>query len=174
MKSDATGTSLGISLGAAMAPAVLAKKTKAPPKNARRRSREFALQGLYEWLVSGDDAGVIDAHVRGFEGFEKSDKPHFDALFHGVITRKADLDELLVPLVDRPTAQLSPVEHAALLLGAYELKHHLEIPYRVIINESVELAKQFGGTDGFRYVNGVLDKLAASLRAVELGMKPSA
>lgn len=150
---------------------VAVKKVKAPPKNARRRSREFALQGLYEWLVSGDDAGVIDAHVRGFDSFDKADKPHFDAIFHGVINDKAMLDELLVPLIDRPTTQLSPVEHAALLLGAYELKHHLEIPYRVVINESVELAKQYGGTDGFRYVNGVLDKLAARIRTVELGMK---
>jgi transcription antitermination protein NusB len=143
----------------------------AKPKSARRRSREFALQGLYQWLVSGEDAGAIDAHVRGFEGWDKADKPHFDALFHGVIQEKSDLDDLLVPLVDRPTSELSPVEHAALLLGVYELKHHAEIPYRVVINENVELAKVFGGTDGFRYVNGVLDKIAMKLRATELSMK---
>jgi transcription antitermination protein NusB len=144
---------------------------KAPPKNARRRSREFALQGIYQWLVSGEDAGAIDAHVRGFEGFEKADKVHFNTLLHGVITEKAALDELLMPHIDRPTSQLSPVEHAALLLGIFELQHHAEIPYRVVMNEAVELAKVFGGTDGFRYVNGVLDKVAAKVRATELAMK---
>jgi transcription antitermination protein NusB len=148
-----------------------ASDKKQPPKSARRRSREFAVQGLYEWLVSGEDAGAIDAHMRGFEGFDKADKEHFNALFHGVIGEKADLDDLLVPLVDRPTADLSPVEHAALLIGAFELKHHLEIPYRVVINEGVELTKVFGGTDGFRYVNGVLDKIALKLRATEVEMK---
>jgi transcription antitermination protein NusB len=147
------------------------KPVKVPPKSARRRSREFALQGLYEWLVSGEDAGAIDAHVRGFDAFEKADKPHYDALFHGVINEKVALDDLLVPFVDRPTAELSPVEHAALLLGVYELKYHLEIPYRVVMNEAVELTKIFGGTDGFRYVNGVLDKIAGNLRATEIAMK---
>jgi transcription antitermination protein NusB len=148
-----------------------ASDKKQPPKSARRRSREFAVQGLYEWLVSGEDAGAIDAHMRGFEGFDKADKEHFNTLFHGVINEKADLDDLLVPLVDRPTADLSPVEHAALLIGAFELKHHLEIPYRVVINEGVELTKIFGGTDGFRYVNGVLDKIALKLRATEVEIK---
>jgi transcription antitermination protein NusB len=107
----------------------------------------------------------------GFEGFEKADKVHFNTLLHGVITEKAALDELLMPHIDRPTSQLSPVEHAALLLGIFELQHHAEIPYRVVMNEAVELAKVFGGTDGFRYVNGVLDKVAAKVRATELAMK---
>jgi len=140
----------------------------AKPKSARRRSREIALQGLYEWLVSGTDAGVIDAHMREQDGFDKADRAHFDALLHGCITEAADLDGVLAKYVDRKTTELSPVEHGVLMIGAYELKHCVDIPYKVAINEAVELAKSFGGTDGHKYVNGVLDKAAAHLRPVEV------
>ena len=138
------------------------------PKSARRRSREIALQGLYEWLVSGTDAGVIEAHMREQEGFDKADRAHFDALLHGCITEAVDLDAVLAKFVDRKTTELSPVEHAVLMIGAYELKHCIDIPYKVAINEAVELAKSFGGTDGHKYVNGVLDKSAAELRPTEV------
>ena len=138
------------------------------PKSARRRSREIALQGLYEWLVSGTDAGVIDAHMREQEGFDKADRAHFDALLHGCIREAADLDAVLSKYVDRKTTELSPVEHAVLMIGAYELKHCVDIPYKVAINEAVELAKSFGGTDGHKYVNGVLDKTATDLRPGEV------
>lgn len=137
-------------------------------KSPRRRSREAALQGLYEWLVGGSDAGVIDAHVREHEFYANCDTVHFDALLHGCIAEAADLDALLARHVDRPTKDLSPVEHGILLIGTYELKHCIDIPYKVAINEAVELAKSFGGTDGHRYVNGVLDKLAIDLRQVEV------
>ena len=140
----------------------------AKPKSARRRARELALQGLYEWLVSGTDAGVIDAHMREQEGFDKADRAHFDALLHGCIAEAADLDAVLAKFVDRKTTELSPVEHAVLMIGAYELKHCIDIPYKVAINEAVELAKSFGGTDGHKYVNGVLDKTATDLRPVEV------
>jgi N utilization substance protein B len=140
----------------------------AKPKSARRRAREIALQGLYEWLVSGTDAGVIDAHMREQEGFDKADRAHFDALLHGCIAEAADLDAVLAKFVDRKTTELSPVEHGVLMIGAYELKHCIDIPYKVAINEAVELAKSFGGTDGHKYVNGVLDKTAAELRATEV------
>ena len=136
--------------------------------SARRRAREFALQGLYEWLVGGADAGVIDAHVREQGDFDKADAAHFDLLLHGCIREAAALDERLAAHVDRKTSQLSPVEHAVLLIGGYELMHCIEIPYRVAINEAVELAKSFGGTDGHKYVNGVLDKVAGDLRPVEV------
>ena len=146
-----------------------AKPAKPPkPKSARRRSREIALQGLYEWLVSGTDAGVIDAHMREQEGFDKADRAHFDALLHGCIQEAADLDAVLGRYVDRKTTELSPVEHAVLMIGAYELKHCVDIPYKVAINEAVELAKSFGGTDGHKYVNGVLDKSAMELRPTEV------
>lgn len=141
---------------------------KPPARNARRRSRELALQGLYEWLVGGSDAGVIDAHMREQEDFAKADSAHFDALLHGCITQAADLDAVLSRHVDRKTTELSPVEHGALLIGTYELKHCLDVPYKVAINEAVELTKSFGGTDGHKYVNGVLDKAAAELRPVEV------
>ncbi|MEO0317285.1 MAG: transcription antitermination factor NusB [Pseudomonadota bacterium] len=139
-------------------------KTRTP----RHRAREFALQGLYQWLLNAEDSGAIDAHIRDAHGFDKADTEHFDALLHGAIRDAASLREELVPLIDRGIDQLSPVEHAALLIGAYELKHHLEIPYKVVINEAVELTKSFGGIDGHKYVNGVLDKLAASVRATEV------
>ena len=144
---------------------------KGPPKSARRRSREFALQGLYEWLLSGDagneNAGAIDAHIRETPGFDRADAEHYGALLHGSIREVAALRAAVTPHLDRPVAELSPVEHAVLLIGAYELAHHVEIPYRVVINEAVEVAKSFGGTDGFKYVNGVLDKVAAQVRPGE-------
>lgn len=149
--------------------AVKALRTRrSAPKSARRRAREFALQGLYEWLLSGTDAGVIDAHIREQEGFDKCDTAHFDALLHGCIGEAAQLDTVLSAHADRSTQALSPVEHSALLIGAWELLHCLEVPYRVAINEAVELTKSFGGTDGHKFVNGVLDKAAAQLRCVEV------
>jgi N utilization substance protein B len=141
-----------------------------PSKNRtpRHRAREFALQGLYQWLLSNEDSGVIEAHIRQAHGFDKADAEHFDALLHGTIREVGPLRAELTPLIDRPLDMLSPVEHAALLIGAFELKNHIEIPYRVVINEAVELTKSFGGIDGHKYVNGVLDKLAAKVRQVEI------
>lgn len=141
---------------------------RAAPKSARRRAREIALQGLYEWLVAGSEAAVIDAHLREAEGFGKCDQPHFELLLYGCIAEAAALDAALARHVDRKTTLLSPIEHGALMIGAYELKHCLDIPYRVAINEAVELAKSFGGTDGHKYVNGVLDRTAADLRPLEV------
>lgn len=141
-----------------------------PNKNRtpRHRAREFALQGLYQWLLNNEDAGAIDAHIREAHGFNKADAEHFDALLHGTIKQAATLRAGLAPLIDRPIDQLSPVEHAALLIGAYELTNHIEIPYKVVINEAVELTKSFGGIDGHKYVNGVLDKFAGTARTVEV------
>jgi N utilization substance protein B len=136
-------------------------------RNARRRARELATQALYQWLVSGAPASEIDAHIRGTQGFDKADHAHFDALLYGVIKEADSLDAAIVPCLDRPVTSLSPVERAVLMLGVFELRHHVDIPYRVIINEGVELAKTFGGTDGYKYVNGVLDKLAARIRPDE-------
>ncbi|MGH8781327.1 transcription antitermination factor NusB [Paraburkholderia sp.] len=136
-------------------------------KSARRRSRELATQGLYQWLLSGAPGGEIDAQLRNAQGFDKADLEHLNALLHGVIRDADSLSADLTPCLDRPIEQLSPVERAVLLVAAYELKHHVDIPYRVVINEAVELAKTFGGVDGYKYVNGVLDKLSARLRATE-------
>jgi len=134
----------------------------------RRRSRELALQGLYEWLLARSDAGVIDAHMREQDGYAQCDSAHFDALLHGCIRDAATLDAALARHLDRRASALSPVEHAVLMIGAWELTHCIEIPYKVVINEAVELAKSFGGTDGHKYVNGVLDRTAADLRPVEV------
>jgi transcription antitermination protein NusB len=142
-------------------------KKRSVPKSARRRSREFATQGLYQWLLAGSSAADIVTTLRELDGFDKCDRTHFDALLHGGIDTAAALDEVLARHVDRKTTLLSPVEHAVLMIGVYELQHCVEIPYRVAINEAVELAKSFGGTDGHKYVNGVLDKCAAELRPVE-------
>jgi N utilization substance protein B len=141
-----------------------------PNKNRtpRHRAREFALQGLYQWLLNNEDVGAIEAHIREAHGFNKADAEHFDALLNGTIKDVVTLRADLTPLIDRPIALLSPIEHAALLIGAFELKHHIEIPYKVVINEAVELTKSFGGIDGHKYVNGVLDKLAVKVRDVEM------
>ena len=136
-------------------------------KSARRRSRELATQGLYQWLLSGSPGGEIDAQLRGAQGFDKADHEHLDAILHGVIRESEALSAAIAPCLDRPIEQLSPVERAVLLVAAFELKNHLDIPYRVVINEAVELAKTFGGADGYKYVNGVLDKLSAQLRVDE-------
>jgi len=145
---------------------------RAPARSARRRSREFALQGIYAWLLRGgsgvEHAGEIDAHLRDGEDFSEADAQWFKTLLHGVIREAADLRERFTPFIDRPLAELSPIEHGILLLGSYELVHHVEVPYKVSINEAVELAKSFGGTDGFKFVNGVLDKLAAQVRSSEV------
>lgn len=140
-----------------------------PPKSARRKSREMALQGIYEWLLSSSDLGVIVAHMRERQPTIKMDEAHFDAVLSGVLKQRDDLDAELAPHLDRALKELSPIEHGALLIGAFELKHCMDVPYKVVINEAVELTKTFGGTDGYKYVNGVLDKLAAKLRAAELG-----
>ena len=137
-------------------------------KSARRRARELALQGLYEWLVGRAELAAIDAHMREQEGFERCDSQHFDALLHGVAREAAALDAVLVRHADRKASEMSPVEHGVLLIGAYELAHCVDVPYKVAINEAVELAKTFGGTDGHKYVNGVLDRLAATVRADEV------
>jgi transcription antitermination protein NusB len=137
-------------------------------KSQRRRARELALQGLYQWLIAGGDANAIDAQLREHEGYAKVDGQHFDALLRGSIEQAAVLDAALARHVDRKTTELSPVEHGVLMIGAYELTHCLDIPYKVAINEAVELAKAYGGTDGHKYVNGVLDKVAADLRPTEV------
>jgi transcription antitermination protein NusB len=138
-------------------------------KSARRRSREFALQGLYSWLLAGQAVSDIERQLAESKGFERADGAYFSALLRGAIEQQPALEQVLAPCLDRRLKQLSPVERAVLLLGAWELKNLPEIPYRVVINEGVELAKSFGGTDGHKYVNGVLDKLAKSLRAQEAG-----
>lgn len=143
------------------------KPRKAADKSARTRAREFALQALYQHLVGRNTASDIDSFTRDLSGFHKSDSAHYDALLHGCVEQAEALDALVTPLLDRPMAEISPIEHGVLWIGAYELQHCLDVPLRVVINECVELAKSFGGTDGHKYVNGVLHQLGARLRPHE-------
>jgi len=169
---------------ATMATTTAAKMTtdKPRPRSARRQAREFALQGVYAWLLRGGgsdnathaSAADIAAHLKNDPdlsdaNFDGIDTVWFDTLLTGVLRDAAALRARFTPYIDRPVDELSPVEHAVLLIGSYELVHHVEVPWRVVINEAVELAKSFGGTDGFKFVNGVLDKLAAEVRAAEIG-----
>jgi N utilization substance protein B len=130
-----------------------AKKT---PPSPRRRARELAMQGVYQWRLSGEDIAAIEQMTRDEKSLGRYDAELYSDLLRGT------------PHLDRPVGELSPVEYSVLLIATYELAHHPETPYRVIINEAVELAKTFGGSDGHKFVNGVLDKLAAQLRTVEI------
>lgn len=141
---------------------------KAASKPPRSRAREFALQALYQHLVGKSDVAAIDAFTRELSGFHKCDSVHYDALLHGCVEQRDALDALLAPLLDRKPQELSPIEHAVLWIGAYEFQHCLDVPWRVALNESIELAKEFGGTDGHKYVNGVLNGLAPRLRPAEV------
>lgn len=145
---------------------------KASEKSARTRAREFALQALYQHLVGRNEPGEIDAFTRDLSGFHKADSAHYDALLHGCIAQGAELDALISPKLDRPLAELSPIERGVLWMGAYEFQHCVDVPWRVVLNECIELAKQFGGTDGHKYVNGVLNQLAQSLRGPEMVRDP--
>lgn len=137
-------------------------------KKRRHLSRELVLQGIYQWRVARNDASFIETQLREASIFPKVDEPFFSGLFRGTLKNSDTLEQCIQPYLDRPLAELSPIEASILLLSTYELIYHLEIPYRAIINEAIELAKTYGGTDGHKYVNGVLDKLAAQLRSIEI------
>ena len=135
---------------------------------SRKSAREFTLQGVYAWLVGGVDITLIAANLQEDAQFKRADEDYFRTLLYGVIKDEDLLSSRLAPCLDRPIAELSPVERGILLIGAYELVSCLDVPWRVAINEGVELAKKFGGTDGHKFINGVLDKLAQDVRAVEI------
>lgn len=141
---------------------------KAGSKSDRSRAREFALQGLYQHLVGGNAVDDIDSFTRDLAGFNKADAIHFDSLLQGCVAEATQLDALITQLLDRPMAEISPIEHAIMWIGAYELSHCLDVPWRVVLNECVELAKEFGGTDGHKYVNAVLNGIAPTLRTAEV------
>lgn len=141
---------------------------KSSAKPARSRSREFALQALYQFIVGRNEASDIDVFTRDLSGFHKADAAHYDALFFGCTEQAASLDAMIGPKLDRSFAEISPVEHAIMWIGAYEMQHCLDVPWRVVLNECIELAKDFGGTDGHKYVNAVLNGLAPELRRAEV------
>jgi N utilization substance protein B len=133
-------------------------------KTARRQAREIALQALYAWQLSGDDPLE---QARSIEGFEKTDARFVESLLRGVLGRAEELRGIISPHLNRDFARLSPIERAILYIGSFELTAHPETPFKVVLNEAVELGKSFGATDGYRFVNGVLEKIAAELRPDE-------
>lgn len=145
----------------------MSEKSTPKPGQNRRKSRELALKGLYGlFLGSGSVRDIID-DLATDEDYARADAAYFKGLLEGVADCVPELDARLRPLLDRDIGELSPIEHAILCIAGYELIHDISIPYRVAINEGVELAKRFGGTDGYKYVNGVLDKLASEARPDE-------
>ena len=135
---------------------------------ARRKARRFAVQAIYQWQLAGANLAAIEAEFRTDNDMSKVDLEYFHDIMHGVPREKSELDKKIEPLLDRRLDELTPVELAILRLGAYEMVHRIDVPYKVVINESVELAKTFGATDGHKYVNGILDKLAQRDRMVEI------
>lgn len=129
------------------------------------------MQGLYQHLVGGQDEAAIVVHAESVAGFDKAYRPLYDRLLEGALNDLPALERLLEPHIERPWTEVSPVERSILLLAACELRDHLDTPWRVVINEAIELAKSYGGTDGHKFVNGVLDKLALQLRPVETSAK---
>jgi transcription antitermination protein NusB len=134
---------------------------------ARSLSRRLAMQALYQWQMTGQTFSELRHQFATEEEYADVDPEYFVELLQGVIENAPALDARLGELIDRPVAQLDPVEHAVLLLGLHELQHKLDVPYRVVINEGVELAKKFGATEGHKFINAVLDRAARTLRATE-------
>lgn len=138
---------------------------------ARKRARSFAMQALYQWHMAGQAINEIEAQFYVDNDFSKVDADYFKAILHGVPSSVTELDDSFSPFLDRPIKDLDPVELAILRLSAFELLKRIDIPYRVVINEGVELAKVFGATDGHKFVNGILDRLAPKLRIAETRLK---
>ena len=140
---------------------------------ARHLARKRAVQALYMWEMTGEDVSDIDAQFLLEHDMKNVDIKYFKELLHQVPAHAQELDEHLSPLLDRPFNELDPVECAIMRLGVYELKHRIDIPYKVVINEAVELAKIFGAEEGHKYVNSILDRVARKLRSIEINAKKS-
>lgn len=142
----------------------------AAPLSRRGLSRRLTVQALYQWLVNETSPQILLQQFREQEaGLGRADPAYFEELLIGTVQEATELTLALVPHLDRPLVQLDPVEHAILLLGAYEMANKRSVPWKVVVNESVNLAKTFGAEDGYKFVNGVLDKLARTARAAEMG-----
>ena len=153
--------------GQKAAGAALATPAKSKvPVAQRRKARRLIVQALYQNLLSGASTREIEEQFRE-EHTGKIDWDYFAEIFAGIVSRRDELDAQLAPLLDREISALDPIEQAVLYLGAYEFANRIDVPYRVVINECVDLAKVFGATDGHKYINGVLDKMALTLRPLE-------
>jgi N utilization substance protein B len=142
--------------------------TKQKPEHARRRARRSAMQALYQWQMAKQNLADIEEQFRVDQDMSKVDLDYFHELLHQIPAHMDELDTALGPHADRDISAIDPVERAILRIGIYELKFRPEIPYRVVLNEAIQLAKQFGAEDGHKYINGILDKLAHELRGIEI------
>ena len=136
--------------------------------SGKRRARKLALQALYQWLMSGSDLYEIEAQFRVINNMEKVDAAYFCQLLHGVPKQLTQLEEYLAPFINRERPSSNPVELTVLRIGAFELLHCPEIPYKVVLDEAISLTKEFGSQDGYKYVNGVLNNLARKTRSIEI------
>jgi N utilization substance protein B len=134
----------------------------------RRKARHYALQALYQWQISRNSLGDIEAQFRTEFDFSKTDLEYFQALLHGVPQHVGELERTFEPLLDRALKDLTPIELTLLRMATFELAHRIDVPFKVVINEAVSLAKKFGATDSHKYINGVMDKLAPQLRQIEV------
>lgn len=141
--------------------------SKASPA-ARRKARHYAVQALYQWQMAGADLINIETEFRADNDMSKVDVEYFHDVLHGIPREKKRIDEKVAPLLDRRIDEMTPVELAIVRLGAYEMIYRVDVPYKVVINEAIELTKKFGATDGHKFINGVLDKLAQRERQVEI------
>jgi N utilization substance protein B len=140
---------------------------KSQGARARAKARRLALQGLYQWQLSGTPAGELIAELNASQNIKDVDTEYFEALLRGVIAGSDALQALFQPNLDRPAEQVDPIERGILLIGTFELKDRIDVPYRVVLNEAMELAKGFGAEDSHKYINAVLDKTSAGLRQAE-------
>ncbi|KTD48722.1 N utilization substance protein B [Legionella rubrilucens] len=136
--------------------------------SGKRRARKLAVQALYQWSMSGHELSEIETQFRVANNMDKVDGDYFCRLLYGVPEKITAIESVIEPLLDRPITTLNPVELAVLRLGAFELLYCLEIPYKVVLDEAISLAREFGSQDGHRYVNGVLNNLARQARAIEI------
>ena len=134
----------------------------------RRKARHYGMQALYQWHMAGAALTEIEAEFRADYDFSHVDLEYFQALLHGVPVAVDELESVLEPLLDRPLDELDPIERTLLRMGVFELRERIDVPYKVVINEAVSLAKKFGATDSYKYINGVLDKAARQLRRAEI------
>jgi transcription antitermination protein NusB len=138
--------------------------------SGKRKARKLGLQALYQWLMSGSELHEIEAQFRVMNNMDKVDGDYFNRLLYGVSEHVNDLETRFSPFLDREISSLNPIELTVLRIGAFELVHCPEIPYKVVLDESISLTKEFGSQDGYRYVNGVLNQLAREVRAVEISL----
>ncbi len=144
------------------------RRRRPNPAQRRRRARRIALQALYQWQMGGGNVGDILRQFESEQDPERTDLAYFRELLQQITARVGELDGHIEPLLSRPLNEVDPVELAALRIASYELAHRLDVPYRVVINEAVDLAKTFGAEQGYRFVNGIVDRLARRLRQVEI------